>query len=888
MPTYPNQITLGEGKFRARLSVEGWPEIFVSDSSLVRTLAAPDLRSQILGLDPQTIRIAASVDLMRAKLTESEQTIEIIDDSEVVHGYVLSSGSVTASLSQKPPNTTTLALDLAVSATTATVASTAGFASSGTIHLGLEAIKYTGKSGTTFTGLTRGHWDTTDQAHFVGDGANLAYPKVTDRPRTMRGRRVLIYLYGNADSDTSDGTLRWRGIARTDVSYREGRYSFAIEPMSWLFEQPLGGDLEEPIPIRGIYLPSVLGLAFQLVRLGTASRTGAFTTDTAEINLSGIWTDNEDLTDDITAAIATATSGWTWDASARITAQSDGPSGWKLVYETGSSTADYVWAYIYETEPGIQGASLVDTLDPISNGLPADWIDTLTGSGLGLTAMGTGQRYTLRFDAPIPRAILGREGRGATHGAFMHPAGLFPAERLYLGGNLVPTTNMMAAVLPEGTGEVRYSQTDSVDTSNRYLVLQRQPVALLGPRTLIRLARKLAANTNLEGLITALIANSPGSVNTGAMPLITPDDIDVTGTGIDEAARDLRVATRTWITSEGISLSELFEHEARLIGVYPAPDADGTIAYQRLRPPLPTDVAAFTLASSSIVGFPSVARANVGHLREVIFRQGWDAIESEHTGLTVRVRDVQGADPTPLGGVLEVAPRSLGAVGDMGLEIDPLDAQTLGMVVLGMFGGAYRTVTVDATLVHFEATLGSTGVISTTLIPDDDGTMGLTTKEALLVGYDWSPFEGRGSLTLHLSELNIGGYSPSMIIASEVDNGSDNWTLTPTTTGYTTQDVDAWFAVGDEVRVIQRHSASPTKLQGTVTAATSTTVTVTFDSTWTVGASDWYIAWDTTANVDETAPSGRRWAQIKFAKIGGADGKTALGSGDVEAQDFSP
>lgn len=885
---YADQITLGEGKFRARVVAEGWPEIFVTDASLVRTTS--DAREQILGLDGQSIRVAASVDLMRAKLVESEQTFEIVDDSEVVRGYVLNSGLVTASLSKRPANTTFLKGDLLVSGTTITVASTAAFAQAGVVHIGTEAIKHTGKTATTFTGLTRGHWDSTEQSHFVGDGANLAYPKVSDRPRSMRGRRILVYLYGKSEADSATGTLRWRGLARTDVSFIAGRYSFGVEPISWLLEQPIGGDLEHPLPIRGIYLPSVLGLAFQLVRLGTDSRTGAFTSDTAEINISGTFTDNEALVDAVTTALASATSGWTWNANAQIIATSDGHTGWRLIYETGSSTADYVWAYIYETEPGIQGASLVDILDPISNGLPADWIDPITGRGLGLAAMGTGQFYSLRFDAPVPRAVLGREGRSAVHGAFQDTDGLFPAERLYIGGTLVPTTNMLAAVLPEGTGEVRYSRATAVDTSNRYLTLERQPVALLGPRTRVRVVRQLANNTNLQGLITQLLTDSPGSVNTGAMPLIAPDDISTANDEIEYAARGLRMARRTWITAEGVSLSEILEHECRLLGIYPAPDADGTLVFKRLRPPLVTDVAAFTLAASSIIGDPAVARANVGHLREVAFKQGWDAIEGEHTGLTIRVRDVQGADPTPLGGTLEVAPRSLGAIGDMGLEIDPHDAETLGRVVLGMFGGGYRVITVECALTHFAAEIGAVGVITTALLPDDDGTMGLTTKEALLVGYDWSPFEGRGTLTLHVSELNIGGYSPAVLVASEVDNTGDNWTITVTVAGYVVsgQDATDWYAVGDEVRVIQQNSASPTEVAGAVTAVTSGTVTVTFDGTWTPGASVWYLSADTTANVDETAPSGRRWAQTRFAKIGGTDGKSALASGDVEAQDFSP
>ena len=97
-----------------------------------------------------------------------------------------------------------------------------------------------------------------------------------------------------------------------------------------------------------------------------------------------------------------------------------------------------------------------------------------------------------------------------------------------------------------------------------------------------------------------------------------------------------------------------------------------------------------------------------------------------------------------------------------------------------------------------------------------------------------------------------------------------------------------WFAVGDEVRVVERDSIAPTRVSGTVTAIdTATSLSVDFDGVWVPGGSNWWLGSDTTANVDETAPTGRRWAQSAFAKIGGSDRRAALASGDVEAQDFA-
>ena len=77
MPTYITQRMRGRGKYRARAVIEGWPQIFVSDRSLVRTL--PDGREQIVGLDLTSLRFAARADLPRAELRAQEMTLSIVD-----------------------------------------------------------------------------------------------------------------------------------------------------------------------------------------------------------------------------------------------------------------------------------------------------------------------------------------------------------------------------------------------------------------------------------------------------------------------------------------------------------------------------------------------------------------------------------------------------------------------------------------------------------------------------------------------------------------------------------------------------------------------------------------------------------------------------------------
>ncbi|SVA98768.1 uncharacterized protein METZ01_LOCUS151622, partial [marine metagenome] len=80
-------------------------------------------------------------------------------------------------------STTTLSSDLTSSATTMTVSSTSSFATSGTIRIEDEYIRYTGKTGDTFTGLTRGASSTTAAAY--GAAGSIGITSVDYSSQTM-------------------------------------------------------------------------------------------------------------------------------------------------------------------------------------------------------------------------------------------------------------------------------------------------------------------------------------------------------------------------------------------------------------------------------------------------------------------------------------------------------------------------------------------------------------------------------------------------------------------------------------------------------------------------------------------------------------------------------
>ena len=97
------------------------------------------------------------------------------------------------------------------SVTTITVASTTGFDTSGVIRIDDEDIAYTGKTSTTFTGLTRGYGLTSAKAHSasatVYDGDELVFKGWSNASSTTtldHGEAITLKIRGK---NTTNKTL---------------------------------------------------------------------------------------------------------------------------------------------------------------------------------------------------------------------------------------------------------------------------------------------------------------------------------------------------------------------------------------------------------------------------------------------------------------------------------------------------------------------------------------------------------------------------------------------------------------------------------------------------------------------------------------------------------
>ena len=149
---------------------------------------------------------AQSIEPLKFTASESELKLKLIDDTETFAELTNKTGA---------GNQTELTADATANAYTLTVRDTTNFAASGTVYIGTERITYTGKTGTSFTGCTRGtlHPFSVDggtanrfgRDHTLadlGDGVAVGV-KVTDEPRQWVGRHVGLWLHRIA-GDTWD------------------------------------------------------------------------------------------------------------------------------------------------------------------------------------------------------------------------------------------------------------------------------------------------------------------------------------------------------------------------------------------------------------------------------------------------------------------------------------------------------------------------------------------------------------------------------------------------------------------------------------------------------------------------------------------------------------
>lgn len=114
-------------------------------------------------------------------------------------------------------DSTTLNGGISNTATTITVVSTSGFSTTGAIIIGSELITYTGKTGTTFTGCTRGAAGSSAASHLTGEAVSGAQVATANTATLLQLNTTTLSNGVSLNTSTSEVTVA--------VS---GKYNFAF------------------------------------------------------------------------------------------------------------------------------------------------------------------------------------------------------------------------------------------------------------------------------------------------------------------------------------------------------------------------------------------------------------------------------------------------------------------------------------------------------------------------------------------------------------------------------------------------------------------------------------------------------------------------------------
>lgn len=831
--TWASYIATGRGSLAFRLDVGGFPAQFVGMTDMQSLSPSLGTQARVPGLRMRGQKLKERADLARATLEVGGMRPEIVDVGNLPTGYLGKIGHPTA--------TTWLAANATASATTITVSSTSGFSSTGYVWIDAECISYTGTTATTFTGCTRGTFNTLATSHYIADGASLRYPAVTNQPITLEGQRVRLYAYGELDDLTGDGTLIYTGVVSSDPRFDGTAWSIGVDPLTRLLNQKLGSVAATEATPRGIYYPWNGRFVLQLVQQNGANvvTSGVQYHETIRVPADSAGTaffeTQETFVSHLNTLISTATSSW--DTKPR--AVSDGAAGWHLVWTTGT-TPFGGYGYI---DAGRTSAA-VDALNP----------QLFTTAGAPVTGSVSASSQYVQFSQPgyglVPRGVfLGVAGPGEVPASDPAVVTTFPDRRLYIGGVIAPPSTA-------GVITVEWGEDDSVSyfpittgSGNRIDVEAPAPADAGRARSFIgAIPIDFGVSYGLGGVgdfVASVIVAAPTNVTLGACPDLRGGDIATTGMASTTGyPADPWLVDRKFPAPPKVTLGDVISAELQCAGMFLALKANGIIEAKKIKAPVASEASTGTLAVLSRT-LPRLEIAARGGINTVTLKTRYNPAEDEWRGPDVRVRDVAAFGRAPGARELVIERRSLPYFDRASAPLPTAHVVDLASRIFGVYGSAYAEVTIESPLSHFGILVGDVVTLTASNVPATDGTMGITDKTGIVVGREHDLTGGVLTFTVLVGADDLAGYAPGAEILTEVNTSGNVWDVTLADTEAPTGTTSAsWFAVGDKIRVWLFDSTTPGTTSGSVTAISGGTVTISLSGAAALGTGTWILEYD--------------------------------------------
>lgn len=863
-----SDITQNGGKPNFRLSVEGWPDEWVTHSDIAGT--ATDGRERRVGLSYEGLEIREEADL-RSGLTKSSSMTVTIRSPDAVLAFA-----------KVPKIVSALVADFT---TAQAICSTQGHTEISVndyVHMNSEAVKVSSK-GTSPNTLTvaRGQWDTITQNHWAeSKGLNRQVTAIYDGPLSMHGRRARLYAYSEDETGASvDGTQIWLGVVDGGPQLDPGdglTWNINIRPITDLLKHEVAHISDIALPVRGYHYSEWHPLTIFLQEYSSSS---ALLSETA-VHATGFFETQAHLVAEINTQLATI-SGLVLDAI-DCTGLADGRLQFRVRLD--AATVTYPVLVVYSPMDGGTIAGLAGGGWTRSDNTLVINYQYATGTDYFMTTLRQNLQPTGCWGVAIHpttvendnlhhemikrlhrlNALILDDSANSTHER-IYASGLVLSQ--LAAGESVVMTNVdwwiadgpVSNSASRGKGSFR-AKVETINTTDGFFTVAFVPhpgVSASGHRGSIRSMRftaetriQFSANTqgNLHDFLSDVVDTAP-DVNIGNTPAITANDIDVGASSEWEDVVDLLAEgepyldSRSYVFSKGIALEKVLGDELKMLGAQMRLQSDGKIGVVELRHAVAADTAALDLSDDTILTPPFGS---------------WPAFRLNRDGLVnvvEFVETVNQADEDKEPDVIVKDTVSLAAHRNRGAAVDriepksspltPISGKTeLDEIVLriarrifSFFANDYHIVEVDVSWPEYASALvGALGTLTSPHIPNSLGTMGVTSLPVLVVGRRWvldPAHQGpHGRLTLATQD-DVGGYAPAARIASATDSGGNTWVCTVTGTKYApTGKTDAsYFKTGFEVEVIQYDTRPVNSQTGSVSAVSGNDITIDFDGT---------------------------------------------------------
>lgn len=795
----------GEARLTFGLVIEGVPETFVSDPSRAHNGARPWVagagHTAYEGLDVSGLQVRESASWRDAELDAEGVTVRVHNDHR---------DTAAAVFGGRQPSRLQILRNAFDSDDTSLWIAPTGWPTVGVAHVGREAIRYTGTTGSTLTGLVRGYCSSlaASAGYNAYDATTWNTIQVTDVPLALEKRRAQIYL---AIDDDLTWHCIWRGVVQ-QVEQAPGyacSFDVSMDHVSALLDQDIGATLK-PFDLYGFYFPDDAPLRLTIREHTTSGGAGDIGA-VCEIELAGLFPTIDELVAAMDERVEESSAYWsTAPTNDQYHAQLDGD---QVIITFRSDAAAAKWVDIQGTGVPLPGVP----------GLFHEVRDEDGGIVTVFAGLTTNNTYTIRpqsfrSDSILPTAACYLGSRAYVVAPEDGSAAANTADRLYYPYSTTGATpETVSVAMPHGRVTLRVLAT-GLTGGTPYLQVDAAGGDMLAVIGLLALHSFAAAPIAIEPVLNfgiqrwdqwlrALADATPTSGALGTTPWLPTAEFN--WTAIEDAVRAAGgdAIAKRWVIYKSAKLRDMLAPELQLLGLCWATDIDGKMTVVRLDVAAPGGFADVTYDETvAAPALPVTRMSPEGIINDVRVRGGWDALEERYTRLD------QGAQ----------SPGSWNLYGRKTLVLepqgeDPRDATSSALVAANAarvlchsYAWPYAFIALDG-CPGFR--LAGTLVGDTVALTDPNivhnGRQGVARLggQAVARTVDW--IGGTVSLTVRLTNWPAAAYAPSARVhqTSPLDGTSrivtmrsENIYSTAPTDGSTRYDF-YHFQVGDTVRI---------------------------------------------------------------------------------------